>query len=246
LLDTPLPVTPQVSGWSLGFKSLAAKLAVSALVVTAVTVWLTRSETHGLRAVQAPVVAAAPARAVADVHAAAAQVPEPAIAPAVDAREQDIEENMLDPAQAAAGSARPASVRPRAKVVAAAGAKRGAPGEVVSGAHAASQLGGEVQPEQPASVAPPAPAPELPSAEPAPREVDLLFAARKEMRRDPSAALRFLEQHAERFPHGMLAPEREVLAIEALRKLGRGAEAERRLARFRIEYPDSLHLPALR
>jgi hypothetical protein len=61
----------------------------------------------------------------------------------------------------------------------------------------------------------------------------------------PSAALRLLDQHAARFPEGLLAPEREVLRIEALRRLGRTAEAEQRLRAFQARYPDSIHLRRL-
>ncbi|MEY4511709.1 MAG: hypothetical protein RLZZ450_3831, partial [Pseudomonadota bacterium] len=63
--------------------------------------------------------------------------------------------------------------------------------------------------------------------------------------RDPRAAQRLLEQHATRFPAGVLGPEREVLAIEVLRALGQTAEAEQRLNAFRARYPNSMHLRRL-
>jgi hypothetical protein len=78
-----------------------------------------------------------------------------------------------------------------------------------------------------------------------PSEAALLFEARKAVRAQPSAALQFLEQHAQRFPDGVLAPEREVLWIEALQKLGRTSEAEQRRRAFESRYPDSIHLRRL-
>jgi hypothetical protein len=77
-------------------------------------------------------------------------------------------------------------------------------------------------------------------------EVGLLFDARKAMPAQPLAALRLLEEHAQRFPDGQLGPEREVLRIEALRKLGRTAEANERMRAFEARYPKSLHLRRLK
>jgi hypothetical protein len=85
----------------------------------------------------------------------------------------------------------------------------------------------------------PAPAPPPPAAQPS--EVSLLQQARKLATQQPEAALRLLDQHAQRFPNGLLVPERELLAIEVLRRLGRDAEAERRAQRFETRYPQSLH-----
>jgi hypothetical protein len=73
-------------------------------------------------------------------------------------------------------------------------------------------------------------------------EAALLLAARKAQ---PTAALELLVEHATRFPDGLLAPERDVLRIEALRKLGRTAEAESQLRVFEARYPESLHLRRL-
>jgi hypothetical protein len=92
----------------------------------------------------------------------------------------------------------------------------------------------------------PAPAPadaERERAAPVPRaptEAELLVDARRKLSASPAEAMLVLQQHAQRFATGMLAPEREVMAIEALRALGRAAEAEVRLQAFRQRYPDSL------
>lgn len=83
-------------------------------------------------------------------------------------------------------------------------------------------------------------------APPQPRsEFALLLEARENMQTRPLAALRVLDEHASRYPRGQLGPEREVLAIEALQKLGRSAEAARRMQRFRSGAPDSLYLRRL-
>jgi hypothetical protein len=82
-----------------------------------------------------------------------------------------------------------------------------------------------------------------PSREPA--EAELLLEARALARADPRAALGLLDVHAARFPKGVLAPEREVLAIEALRALGQAAAAKQRLEAFRARHPGSAHLRRL-
>jgi hypothetical protein len=78
-----------------------------------------------------------------------------------------------------------------------------------------------------------------------PSEAELLFDARKAMPSDAARALQLLAEHEKRYPNGMLVPEREVLAIEALRSMGRKAEADARLLRFEARYPNSFHLDRL-
>lgn len=94
--------------------------------------------------------------------------------------------------------------------------------------------------------APEKPEPERTAPQPEQRsELQLLFEARKALPSQPAAALQLLDEHAARFRNGQLAPEREVLAIEALRKLGRKAEATERLKKFEARYPQSIHLRRL-
>lgn len=82
------------------------------------------------------------------------------------------------------------------------------------------------------------------SALPAPPdEPALLLRARLAAASDPKLALRLLDQHRRLYPHGSLTPEREVLAIELLRRLSRAQEADRRADAFRRAYPDSIYLP---
>lgn len=77
-------------------------------------------------------------------------------------------------------------------------------------------------------------------------ESELLFAARKALQHDATRALQILDEHTRRYPNGNLVPERELLAIEALRGVGRASEADARLRRFKTRYPDSFHLERLR
>jgi hypothetical protein len=73
-------------------------------------------------------------------------------------------------------------------------------------------------------------------------ELTLLESAYQALRRgDAAGALAEAERHAARFPAGALAQEREVLAIDALVRMGRRAEAERRAEAFRARYPTSTH-----
>lgn len=56
----------------------------------------------------------------------------------------------------------------------------------------------------------------------------------------PSEALEQLAEHAERFPSGTLASERDGLMILTLCTLGRTNEARTRASRFVVDYPTSL------
>jgi hypothetical protein len=58
-------------------------------------------------------------------------------------------------------------------------------------------------------------------------------------------ALAACEEHARRFPHGLLAEEREALAVQSLVEGKRFSEARARGDRFRQSYPKSILLPAV-
>ncbi|MDC0746105.1 tetratricopeptide repeat protein [Polyangium mundeleinium] len=60
------------------------------------------------------------------------------------------------------------------------------------------------------------------------REIMMLEEARRLMATSPSEALRRVEAHAQEFPAGRLAMEREFLAIDTLLRLGRKDEARAR------------------
>jgi len=90
-----------------------------------------------------------------------------------------------------------------------------------------------------ASVQPPGPA-KLP-AKPAVAlsEAELLEQARTALKSAPARALARANEHRARFPSGVLVQEREVIAIQALRQLGRSAEADQRAAAFAKAFPGS-------
>ena len=108
----------------------------------------------------------------------------------------------------------------------------------------------------PASESTTAPAVESPSAtpsaveRPAPRierrsnaeiEADLLERARAALGSNPSHAFALTSEHKLRFPGGALAQEREVIAIDALRRLGKNEQAALRADQFAKNYPSSAH-----
>jgi hypothetical protein len=76
--------------------------------------------------------------------------------------------------------------------------------------------------------APPAHANSRPERDPLEREAAMLEEARSVLDRDPGGALAALDRHSATFPAGRLSMERELLAVEALRRLGRSAEARAR------------------
>jgi hypothetical protein len=70
-------------------------------------------------------------------------------------------------------------------------------------------------------------------------EAELLEQARAALRADPARALARANEHARRFPRGVLVQEREVIAIKALRQLGRAADADKRADAFAKAFPGS-------
>jgi hypothetical protein len=86
------------------------------------------------------------------------------------------------------------------------------------------------------SVAAPALAANDPNA-----ELDLLMRARRVVGSDPGRALALTTEHRARYPSGTFVEEREVLAIDALRRLGRVSAASERAQRFHREHPGSVH-----
>lgn len=89
------------------------------------------------------------------------------------------------------------------------------------------------------------PARPVPAAAAEETEIDLLRDARASLATAPSRALAIAERHATRFPSGVLAEEREVIAIEALVRLGRRAEARARADRFFVLHPSSAYRPRI-
>jgi len=77
------------------------------------------------------------------------------------------------------------------------------------------------------------------------REVQLLKEAREAVASDPERALVLTRRYGAEYPHGTYAQERDFIAISALGRLGRAAEARQRAAAFRERYPRSAYLPQL-
>jgi hypothetical protein len=72
-------------------------------------------------------------------------------------------------------------------------------------------------------------------------EAELLQRAQALLARNPARALALADQHAKQFPQGQLAQEREVIRIEALRRLARSDEAEKIENDFDHDFPESAH-----
>jgi hypothetical protein len=77
-------------------------------------------------------------------------------------------------------------------------------------------------------------------------EAELLKRAQAALSERPRETLSLTVEHERRFAAGALREEREVLAIDALRKLGRVNAARERASRFEQRYPDSVHLEKIR
>jgi len=104
-----------------------------------------------------------------------------------------------------------------------------------------------LQPRSTHRVARPAVTPQ-PVAPPLPLEdeLSLLQRSRASLRDDAAAALALAEQHARDYPAGLFVQEREMLAIQALFKQRRDAEAAARAERFVTEYSASAYAARVR
>lgn len=72
-------------------------------------------------------------------------------------------------------------------------------------------------------------------------ELTILHEAQVALAANPARALTLSAQHEREFPGGALTQEREVIAIDALLRLGRVAAARTRAQRFELKYPGSAH-----
>lgn len=97
-------------------------------------------------------------------------------------------------------------------------------------------------PTEPTPTATPTPRPRTePAHDDALEEHPMLVEARRALPTDPAHALELAEQHRARFPSGMLAPEREMIAVDALEVLGRRTEAEARARALVERWPSSTY-----
>jgi hypothetical protein len=110
--------------------------------------------------------------------------------------------------------------------------------------------GGHASTEPPAPAAESEPARPVRSArfgskaDPFTAELDLLQRAHGAYtRRDFSAALALIADHARRFPNGHLAEQREALRVRSLAGAGHADEAHRAAAAFAARFPRSVLLP---
>jgi hypothetical protein len=76
-------------------------------------------------------------------------------------------------------------------------------------------------------------------------EIQLLQRAQDALGSAPTRALDLVNRHAAKFPGSAFGQEREVLAIDALVRLGRHSEARARAASFAARFPTSAHLHRL-
>lgn len=76
---------------------------------------------------------------------------------------------------------------------------------------------------------------------PRPSEISLIAGARNSLESAPQKALSLLSEHAKLYPSGVLAEEREVLRIRALKSLGREKDAKAQQQKFHQEHPESVH-----
>jgi hypothetical protein len=72
-------------------------------------------------------------------------------------------------------------------------------------------------------------------------EWQLVRQAREALGGDPGASLRLTAEHARLYPHGALAQEREVIAIDALVRLGRRDDAKARAEALLRRFPETAH-----
>ncbi|HSS39055.1 MAG TPA: hypothetical protein VLT58_09825, partial [Polyangia bacterium] len=81
-----------------------------------------------------------------------------------------------------------------------------------------------------------------------PGEAELRLLRRAEaayVRGDQRATLTLVSEHAQRFPHGRLAEERDALRVQALAECGWPEAARRAATAFAARYPRSVLLPQM-
>jgi hypothetical protein len=124
------------------------------------------------------------------------------------------------------------------------------------GADAMGPTRGKVMPHAPSAQAPATATSSPTVTEPAPpkaelaatlgAELALLQEARAALARDPSTALALVAQHRARFPSGVLGAERDLIALDALRRSGRTGEARALALAWLEREPTGLHAPRVR
>jgi hypothetical protein len=77
-------------------------------------------------------------------------------------------------------------------------------------------------------------------------EIKAIEQAQDALKTDPEYALAQCDDDAKLFPNGSSAQEREVIAIDALTRLGRMPEAKARAKKFATDFPNSPAMPRVR
>jgi len=112
-----------------------------------------------------------------------------------------------------------------------------------SGASSSSPTTNLALPPASASVAPPSPFASMKPLVIPPRnpddEVKAIEQAQDALKTDPDYALAQCDDDAKLFPNGQHAEDREVIAIDALTRLGRMPEAKARAKKFHADFPNS-------
>jgi len=136
----------------------------------------------------------------------------------------------------------PMTMAPRATTAA-------APGSVAPTLAAPAVVPVEQDRTPPAKLQAPAPttsAPAQPEVDPLTREAAMLERARASLDRDPRASLSELDACAAAFPSGTLRIERELLAVDALTRVGSREEARRRAEALLSAARGSIYEPRVR
>lgn len=110
----------------------------------------------------------------------------------------------------------------------------------------AAEVTPEPAAERPSALERAAPRPRAHTAsKPSVAEAELLERAQAALATRPKDALALTREHQRRFPRGLLVQEREVIAIDALSRLGQKRAASAKAAEFEERYRGSVHQPRL-
>jgi hypothetical protein len=210
--STP-PAPGRRGSWAARAARHSTKLVVAAVVVGVGAWYVGRGERHGDHE---PMRLAPPAASPAEVSL---PIPDRDTAEAVSA---PVAATRSGPSNGATGTVRPRPANLERPTRGALGGFRGESQTAASVAGQADPIAGT-------------------SAAPSSEEVRLLRSARQALGELPARALALTEEHARRFPRGMLAQEREAIAVEALAQLGREGQAKERARSFFSTYPSSPH-----
>lgn len=77
-------------------------------------------------------------------------------------------------------------------------------------------------------------------------ELSLLESAKHDLARSPESSLQKLEAHRARYPSGILSAERDLMALDALRRTGRTQEARDRARAWLTRDPQGIHSARVR